>query len=187
MKTKRINLLQNRYDYYALERLFVWLRRGVVVYSFVFLLLVLGAFAFYMSKQQDLARLENQKRLLLLSSQQQKDQEAKLLLLSKKLGYYNEFIKDDAQFVPYYNLLLEALQTSSQSGTLSQFNINKNHEVEFTIRFNTFDEMTTSFAFIESERFLKNFKTLSMANFFGLTSDQSKYELSFKGVFIDLK
>ncbi|MBI1863341.1 hypothetical protein HYS00_04465, partial [Candidatus Microgenomates bacterium] len=98
-----------------------------------------------------------------------------------------DFMKDDAQFVPYYNLLLEALKTSSQSGTLSEFNINKKHEVAFTIHFNTFDDMTQSFAFIESERFLNNFKQLSMANFFGLNTDQSKYELTFTGTFMDIK
>lgn len=187
MKKKRINLLQNRYDYYALERIFTWLKRGVMAYSMLFILGALGALGFYMTRVRESERLTRQQTILLLSSDTQKEDEGKLLLLSKKLGYYKEFIKDDAQFVPYYNLLIEALQTSSQSGTLSEFNINKKHEVDFTIRFNSFEEMTHSFAFIESERFLRNFKSLSMANFFGLNSEQTKYELSFKGVFVDIK
>lgn len=187
MKKKRINLLQNRYDYYALERIFVWVKRGVVVYSVLFIAMSLAALAFYLYKSRELARLENQQKLLLLGSQTQKSDEAKLLLLSKKMSYYREFMKDDAQFVPYYNLLLEALQTSSQSGTLSEFSINKLHVVNFSISYGSFEEMTQSFAFIESERFLRNFKTLSMANFFGLNSDRAKYELTFKGIFVDIK
>lgn len=185
-KKKRINLLQNRYDYYALERVFIWLKRGVIVYCVLFVILSLAGLAYYMAKQTDVKRLENQKRALLLSSDAQKANEAKLLLLSKKLTYYKEFMKDDAQFVPYYNLLLEALKTSSQSGTLSEFDIDKKHNVNFTISYSSFDEMTQSFAFIESEPFLRNFKELSMANFFGLNSDQAKYELSFQGTFHDI-
>lgn len=187
MKKKRINLLQNRYDYYALELIFIWLKRGVVVYSVLFIAMSFVALGLYLYKTRELTRLQNQQKLLLLGSDTQKTDEAKLLLLSKKLSYYREFMKDDAQFVPYYNLLLEALQTSSQSGTLSEFNINKLHEVNFTIRFNSFEEMTQSFAFIESGRFLQNFKTLSMANFYGLNSEVGKYELTFKGVFVDIK
>lgn len=187
MKKKRINLLQNRYDYYSLERIFTWVKRGVIIYSVLFVAMSLGAMAFYLYKTRELTRLQNQQKLLLLGSSTQKNDEAKLLLLSKKLGYYKDFMKDDARVVPYYNLLLEALKTSSQSGTLSEFKINKQHEVTFTVRYGSFDEMTQSFSFIESDRFLRNFKTLSMANFFGLSSAQAKYELSFEGKFIDIK
>lgn len=187
MKKKRINLLQNRYDYYALERIFKWLKTGVIVYAVLFIAMSFGALVFYLYKNRELSRLENQQKLLLLSSDSQKNDEAKLLILSRKLSYYKEFIKDDAQFVPYYNLLLEALKTSSQSGTLSEFDIDKKHEVHFTVRYSSFEEMTQSFAFIESERFLQNFKTLSMSNFFGTSSTQTKYELSFKGEFKEIK
>lgn len=185
-RKKRINLLQNRYDYYALGRIFTWLKRTVIVYTVFFITLSFAAYVYYLSRQTELARLETQKRNLLLSSDAQRQDEAKLLLLSSKLNSYKEFMKDDAQFVPYYNLLLEALKTSSQSGTLSEFNIDKRRAVNFTIRFQSFEEMTQSFAFIESDAFLRNFNELSMANFFGLNSDQTKYELSFTGVFKEI-
>ncbi|MBI1863463.1 hypothetical protein HYS00_05100, partial [Candidatus Microgenomates bacterium] len=84
MKKKRINLLQNRYDYYALERMFRWLKRGIVVYSILFVIGALASLGYFLMKTREAEQVEGQKKLLLLGSNTQKNDEAKLLLLSKK-------------------------------------------------------------------------------------------------------
>jgi hypothetical protein len=91
--------------------------------------------------------------------------------------------------LPYYDLLNSALGTSTESAVLKSFKINKNREVDFSVAFNNFTELTNFFGFVESEPFLKNFATLSLKNFFALNeNDQNKenYELSFTGQFITI-
>ena len=95
-------------------------------------------------------------------------------------------MQDDARFIPYYELLVATLQESSQSATLKDFTIDKSRALQFKLAFNTFDEMSRSFQFIESNDFKQNFESLDLVGFLGQgASDKngSRYELSFKGVF----
>jgi len=94
-------------------------------------------------------------------------------------------MKDDAKFIPYYELLLTTLGSSSQSATLQEFNIDKSRAMNFKLRFNNFDEMVSAFQFIESRAFGKNFEKLDMIDFIGKGGELAgvTYELSFEGVF----
>ena len=143
----------------------------------------LSGYRIYQSSQ--LNKLNDSKRLILSQLESRKEDEVKLIKLSKKLNSYREFIKDDARFIPYYELLLATLQQSSQSATLKEFNIDKSREMNFKLRFSNFDEMVKTFEFIESPDFTKNFNRLDMKDFVGKgdSSDASTYELSFEGSF----
>jgi len=185
MKKTRINLLTSRQDYYRLENYFGIFRKFLVGYVVVFLLTIIGlaGFRIYQTSQQN--KLYESKKSILSQLSSRKTDEVKLIKLSKKLNSYREFIKDDARFIPYYELLLATLQQSSQSATLTEFNIDKSREMSFKLRFSNFDEMVNTFKFIESPDFTRSFSRLDMKDFIGKldSSDAANYDLSFEGSF----
>ena len=185
MKKTRINLLTSKQDYYRLENYFGIFRKFLVVYCIVLLLSIFGLAGFRIYQSAQLNKLTDSKRIILSQLASRKTDEVKLIKLSKKLNSYHEFIKDDARFIPYYELLLATLQQSSQSATLKEFNIDKSREMNFKLQFSNFEEMVNTFQFIESPNFGKNFTRLDMKDFIGKedSSDANIYELSFEGVF----
>lgn len=187
MKKTKINLLSDRQDYSKLERYFVALRWTVLGYAVVFFAVVIGIAVFLLNQNSQLTDLANKKKTYLTSLGIQKNEEAKLVFISKKMGAYNEFIKDDAQFVPYYTLLTDTLKSGSQSAILSSFNIEKQRVVDFKLSFKQLEDMLESFKFIESDQFLKNFEQLTLTQFNSQTQNTQKtYDLSFSGKFIQL-
>lgn len=180
----RINLIKNQETILAFQQMFARFRLGVHVYLGIFFLVAFGVLMYFMSKNSALNDLLNQKTILLTQLQPTQNDEARLLLLSKKLNNYKEFSKDDAQFIPYYNLLQQVLQNSSQSARLSQFKIDKEQNVQFAFRFTNVDELTQSLRFIETESFLNHFVALSMNSFAdGGGSEEGRFELTFSGTF----
>ena len=188
MKKTKINLLTSRDDYYRVERSLRIFRSIVAIYTIFF---VLAAFVFIFiqyRQNQNIQGLIDQKRILLLSLTNYKDQEAKLVIVAKKVKSYNQFILDDARFLPYYNLLISALQTTSESSggspsaSLSTFSIDKNRAFTFTLSFGSVAEMIDSFRYVESEVFLKNFDQLSLKGL-ALGTNLSDNTLTFSGKF----
>ncbi len=187
MKKTKINLLSDRQDYTKLERYFLYLRIGVLVYA-VILFSIAAILTFFLFGQNDrIQGLNNQKKSYLTKMGGQKNEEAKLAYLSKKMDAYGTFIKDDARFLPYFTLLNNALKTSSQSATLSSFVIDKDREVEFTLAFGKLPDLLSSFEFIESPLFLNNFEQLTLTQFLSQKNKTlTSYEISFSGKFIKL-
>ncbi len=187
MKKAKINLLSNRQDYTKLERYFLFFRIGVLVYAAV-LFITAGIVTYLLFNQgSKIQALSNKKKSFLTTMSGQKQEEAKLVYLSKKMDAYGQFIKDDARFLPYFTLLNNTLKTSSQSGTLSSFLIDKNREVEFKLSFGQLEDMLQAFQFVESEQFLKNFEELSLSQFISQKNNtQKNYEISFEGKFVKL-
>lgn len=188
MKKTRINLLTSKQDYDRLESYFSIFRKFLVGYCIILLLTIFGLAGFRIYQATQINKLYEKKRVVLSQLSTRKADEVKLIKLSKKLVSYREFIKDDAKFIPYYELLLATLRQSSQSATLTEFNIDKSREMNFTLQFSNFEEMVNAFQFIESPNFTANFSSLFMNSFSGKgeTSDSSapsNYELSFEGSF----
>lgn len=187
MKKTKINLLSDRQDYTKLERYFVALRWTVLGYAVIFFAIVIGIAVFLLNQNRQLSELDNKKRGYLTSLGIQKNEEAKLLFISKKMDAYNQFIKDDARFVPYFTLLTDTLKSGSQSAVLSSFDIDKQRAVDFKLSFKQLEDMLESFKFIESDQFLKNFEELTLTQFNSQTQNAKKsYDLSFSGKFIQL-
>lgn len=186
---KTINLLQKRGLYARAEYRFLLFRRFVLGLSVLFLLICLFFTYQYFQTKLQIDALQSKQNQLLRDLQLNSQKEAQLVVLSKKLSQYNKFSKDDAKFIPYYNLLLKTLQSASQSAKLSQFNIDKNRKVSFTLTFASFDELISSFRFIETPSFLNNFLTLTLVKFDGTRAgyEDNKYELSFNGTFNEIQ
>lgn len=188
MKKTRINLLASKQDYYRLENYFSIFRKFLVGFCVVLFLAIFGLAGFRIYQATQINKLNESKRAILSQLSSRKTDEVKLIKLSKKLISYREFIKEDAKFIPYYELLLTTLRQSSQSATLTEFNIDKSREMNFTLQFGNFEEMLNAFQFIESPDFSRNFSSLFMNSFNGRgessdSSTSSSYSLSFEGSF----
>ncbi len=188
MKKTSINLLTSRDDYLKIERSLQLVRTIVVVFSVIFVVSALIFIFIQYQQNRNLQDLIDQKKTLLSSLSTYKDQEAKVVFVAKKIKSYNQFILDDARFLPYYNLLNSALENTrgsviaSSTASLDSFAIDKDRVVSFTLRFGNVNDMVDSFKYIETEGFLKNFEQLSL-NGLSLDSKQTDNILSFSGKF----
>lgn len=185
MKKTRINLLTSKQDYYRLENYFGLFRKFLIGYCVTLVLIVFGLAGYRIYQATQINRLNQNKKEILTQLASRQTDEVKLIKLSKKLDSFHTFMKDDAKFIPYYELLLTTLKSSSQSATLQEFNIDKSRAMNFKLRFNNFGEMVSAFQFIESPSFGDNFEKLDMVNFIGKggLDESATYELSFEGIF----
>ncbi len=189
MKKTKINLLISREDYRKLENFFYRLRILVAVVGIIFFGILLFFFTFLSQQNKTITSLLEQKKLILQSLKNKENEEAKIVYLGKKYLALKEFIKDDANFLPYYNLLNSALSEATQSAELKLFKITKNREADFTVNFDNFSQVMSFFKFIESETFLKNFEKIVLKSFSINTDEIDKkenYELTFTGHFIPI-
>lgn len=185
MKKTRINLLISKQDYNRIDGYFKLFRTFLVCFTLLLLFVIFGLAGYRIYLTTLMNNLTETKKNIFAQLEYRKADEVKLIQLSSKLGSYQKFIKDDARFIPYYELLISTFSQSSQSATLKEFNIDKSRAVSFKLAFSSFDETLNAFKFIESSNFGANFEQLDMLNFIG-TGDSAQgaiYELSFEGTF----
>jgi len=184
MKKKRINLFGSQFDYLQTEKKSYYIRLFTVVlfFLFLFILLLVNVKLIYDKKQLD--NLFAQKKILLENQQENVDDEAKIRIIFNKYQDLQNFLKEDANFLPHYQLLISTLKTATPEPTVLSFKIDKQKNTEFILGFSNFDQMIKFLTFIENEDFLNKFETLILS---GFSLNQSKLELSFKGKFISLK
>ncbi|KKQ23897.1 MAG: hypothetical protein US40_C0006G0011 [Candidatus Roizmanbacteria bacterium GW2011_GWC2_37_13] len=190
MKKSKINLIVNREDYQRYENYFNYLKIGLAIFLGVFFVVFLFLFILVKKRLDIVEKLELTKKNYLEILKDKKTDEAKINYIEKKYQDLNSFLKEDAFSSPYYSLLNSALTESSEAAKLKSFEISKNREVDFIIEFTDFPKLMNFFKFIESETFLKNFETISLKSFtvIGATLEKEEnYELSFSGIFIQLK
>lgn len=182
MKKKAINLLTTTEHYDTINRRISFFRRIVLFFAIVLFLIITALFFLQFSQDQKLQSLADDKKSSLEFLTTKKVDEAKLIYIANKVKALDTFLSDDAQFYPYYNLLVNALKTSTDEASLSSVAIEKNREVKFSLIFKDFQEMTNAFKVIESESFLKNFETLTLSHFES-TGKESSFEILFEGKF----
>lgn len=187
MRKKAINLLTDRKDYAKLERFVRMLRRGSLIYSFLLLLFVGVLLYIYFRQTAEIRSLIEIKKQNINILSAKRDQEKKLVYAANKVKALDRFLLDDARFFPYYNLLVNSLNTSTESAQLSSLVIDKNRNFNFKLSFNNFGDLLNYFKYAESQDFLKNFEQLALSDFKSRRESGSKYELSFEGKFVNLK
>jgi len=158
---------------------------GAGVFVFVLFLFLMNQVFILNTQQQDLIKKKETYLKYLL---EEKDSEASMRYFKSKQTQLNKFLKDDANFHPYYEVLLNSIGETSTNAELSTIDIDKNRATRFVVKFTNDDEMMTFLKNIESESFLKNFISLSLQNFSlnKQTSMESRYELELRGVFKEL-
>lgn len=120
-----------------------------------------------------------------------KDDVAKMNLYTHKNEQLQLFLKDDAEFLPYYNLLKDALDKNGDPAldpVLDYMSINKDKRTEFTVRFTEYQPAYEFLKVMESQEFLDNFIDLKLVGFnlndtVTAFSQKEGYELQFKGKF----
>ncbi len=181
MKRTKINLLINKRDYGKVTAYFKYLRISVLTYTILLLLFVVTFLWLHYSQTKKLQSLiDNQENLGQIAKQ--KEQEVKLIYAGNKVKALEKFLLEDANFYPYYELLIATLNQSAAAAQLSSLTIDKARSFEFSLTFSTFEQMISSFRLIESQNFLRNFETLSLVDFRSGKTDEN-YQLSFEGKF----
>lgn len=156
---------------------------GVVLFIF-FLFLIVQVFRLNSTQQDLLKKKETYLKYLL----DEKDTEANMRYFKSKQTQVNTFLKEDANFLPYYQVLKKSLENTSDNVILDTIDIDKSRNTRFVVKFKNSDEMLSFLRYIESEDFLKNFLSLSLQSF-TLNQQQAKsgqYQLELQGVFKEL-
>ncbi|MFH0773331.1 MAG: hypothetical protein V1922_03400 [bacterium] len=157
---------------------------GLLLFAF-FLFLISQVFRLTSSQQDLLKKKETYLKYLL----EEKDIEANMRYFKSKQTQVNTFMKEDAHFLPYYQVLKASLEQTSNNTILDTIDIDKNRNTRFIVKFKNSDEMLYFLRYIESEDFLKNFLSLSLQSF-SLNQRQAKgsqYQLELQGVFKELE
>lgn len=183
MKKKGINLLVDTYNYRRTELLFQRFRIAVFAYGFILIVLAFIAFMQSLRTNQEISRLLGEKESVITALTSKAAVEAQAARFYKKAEYVDRFLKDDAHFLPYYNLLVDTLEEATASVSLDYFQIDKNRNSEFRILFPSFDRLTAFFRLVEEDKFLKKFQSLTLDSFSAGSTGLKNYELSFHGTF----
>lgn len=156
---------------------------GIVLF-FLFIFLTIQDVRLNTEHQDLLKKKETYLRYLLA----EKDIEANTRYFKSKQTQVNTFLKEDAHFLPYYQVLKQSLEQTSDETILEAIDIDKDRNTRFMVKFKDSDEMLSFLRYIEGEDFLKNFISLTLQSF-SLNQQQaagSRYQLELRGVFKEL-
>lgn len=109
---------------------------------------------------------------------------------SLKNDLLKKYMKDDAEFLPYYTVLNDSIASASNSARVESLYIDKNKKTEFVIDFNDYNAIYKYIKYTESDIFLKNFESLTLTSFSIDQINISKnkgYILNFEGQFKELQ
>ncbi|NTU46948.1 hypothetical protein HGA88_04965 [Candidatus Roizmanbacteria bacterium] len=112
--------------------------------------------------------------------------EGKVSFMSTKISQLKTDLKDDAEFLPYYYVLDNAVRSASRGASLETMSIDKDKNTQFTLRFNGLPTAYLFIKYVETEEFLNNFSELKLSNLSLLQAEgaiSKNYQLSFTGKF----
>lgn len=185
----RINLFKQKpqQDFISLNAVkFKSYLNGIGIVLFILFMVLINQVIQLNATQQELLKKKETYLKYLL---EEKEVEANMRYFKSKQTQVNTFLKEDANFLPYYKVLKESLEETSDKAILDTIDIDKDRNTRFVVKFNNSDEMLLFLRYIETEEFLKNFISLSLQNF-NLNQQQAKgtrYQLELRGVFKELK
>ena len=156
---------------------------GIILFI-LFLVLIANSVRLNTQQQDLLKKKETYLKYLL----EEKDIEANIRYFKSKESQVETFLKDDAQFLPYYTVLKNSLEQTNNKAVLEVISIDKNRNTRFVVKFSSSEEIIIFLKYIEADEFLKNFETLTLQSF-SLNQQQKSattYNLELRGVFKEL-
>ncbi len=162
---KGINLITKQKKYLHYENLFKTLRSLLLVLVIIFFVILIPSFLAIIQNNKKLNSLYLEKKNLLEYLAAHKEVEAEFVYLRNKQSQIAKIIDEDVNFLPYYNLLTDSLKQASPSPILDAIIITKDRTINFTLKFNDPNSITSFLKFAESENFLKNFSQLFISQF----------------------
>ncbi len=119
-----------------------------------------------------------------------KDSEAKFRYFKAKQKQLSDYYGDDASFLPYYQVLTDALKPASESASLESVTINNKRDASFNVKITDYDKAINFLKYVESDDFLNNFDELVLTGFNlfekrkgSEETAQGSYKFSFAGSF----
>ncbi|MGB9707387.1 MAG: hypothetical protein ACPL1D_01400 [Microgenomates group bacterium] len=185
MRKKRLNLLVTKEDYQKYESYFKRVRIISLILSVLLSIATIIIFFNFYQNKKDFDNLLKEKNIISTKITSENQDFPKLNALIDRYELLVKDMKDDANFSPYYSLLISSLSESTNSAGIKKFKIDKQRNTDFVINFQNFEELMSFFKLIESRKFLENFEYLSLKNF-NLIVDSllvQNYELVFSGKF----
>ncbi|MCX7881303.1 MAG: hypothetical protein N2482_02190 [Patescibacteria group bacterium] len=185
---KRINLFSKQKKYQNLEILFSRLYSFNLIISFFFLIMIFLFFFILINLKKEKSDLTKEKENILMFLLKNKEAEVEYSYLKEKEDNLKKILKDDVNFIPYYNLITSSLKSASPEPVLKTMTIDKNRQVNLILSFDNLDSFFSFIKFAESDNFLKNFSQLTLSNF-NLTQIEKKndYQLTLKGKLNEIK
>lgn len=185
---KRINLLKANKSFVDKEAVFLKIKNSVIVFFFLMLLMNLFLYFLLARQNESISQRAGLKKGLVEFFIQNKEADAKFAYFRNKEKQLTDFLTEDVNFYPYYNLLKASLDNFAVGAQLDTVMIDKTKSTKFTISFENYDNLLSFLKFAESEDFLKNFNQLSLINFSKNDTQLTKndYRLNFTGKFINL-
>lgn len=157
---------------------------GVILFLF-FIFLITQVLRLDSNQRELLKKKETYLKYLL----DEKEAEVNVRYFKSKQTQMNTFLKNDANFLPYYSVLKKSLDEGLAKPILDTIDIDKDRKTTFIVRFSSYAEMDMFLKYIESEDFLKNFSALALQSFSinKQTISGNRFELQLKGIFKELK
>jgi hypothetical protein len=179
---KRANLLLQKKDYFKLEKYFYYFRGFTVGFGIVSIIILI--IIVYMMIG---LRLENDRINLQISDNQKyinknADIKTGINYFNQKNNLLSDILKNDVNFLPYYNKLNEFIPVSTEEAAISNVNFNNKREIGFTLNFNSYDEFISFLGALQNQSFLEIFDKLSLESFSIREGELTKYALQLIGI-----
>lgn len=186
---KRINLFRERrralfsFDKYLTPTV----KLAVDLFGVLIFLLFLFIFITNINLTAKIKSLEQQKKDSLSYLLQNKELEAKMRYFKAKEGQINYYYNQDAKFLPYYSVLVDALKTATTSPALTSVIIDKQRKTDFIITLDSVDSALSFLKHVESDIFTSRFEKLTLSQFSVIQLNKKKetsgYKFTFTGIF----
>lgn len=180
---KRINLLYKKKDYQNIERIFINLRKFTFALGAVSILLLLIIFVLKTGAKSKYEEKLSTKQQHLTQLLAKKDIETKAIYFNEKSTVLKSYLKDDINFLPYYQQLQTYLPVSTDYTSIELINFDNERNVEIVLSFPNYDDFYQHLSRFENEQFLGIFENL-MIDSFTLSEEKSQsYQLKLIGKF----
>lgn len=194
--SKRINLFKIRSKSHFSSEVAIlidWAKKISLVLCLIFFIAFLVVNYLIIKNKLKLNQLNSQKENDLKYLIDNKTDEAKLQYFKTKQKQLSDYYGEDAAFLPYYKVLLQALEPASDSAVLESVTIDNNRDSTFIVKIYDYDQAINFLKFVESDDFINNFDRLILTGFdlYQQTDDSNSnekdsYQFSFKGNFKSL-
>lgn len=190
IEKKRLNLLRkeprNRIQELVISKTIFYATIVGIILFVVFLLLNL----LNIIQKRDIETKLKEKESVLNYIVSNNNDIIKSAYFSLKNDLLKKYMKDDAEFLPYYTVLNDSIASASNSARVESLYIDKSKKTEFVIDFNDYNAIYKYIKYTESDMFLKNFESLTLTSFSIDQTNISKnkgYTLNFEGQFKELQ
>ncbi len=186
MKTG-INLITKKRQYLIYESFFSKLRISLFLGLVIFFIYIFFVFTLLISKNNYFNKLRYEKNRLEAYLKENSQVEKEFIYFRNKQTQIEDILKTDVNFIPYYNLVRDSLQSATPEPQLDSVIIDKDRSINFTLNFQDSPSLINFLKFAENDSFLHNFDKLLISQFSIIQDRQTtNYKLNLIGKLIPI-